>query len=393
METLDLLHQFLRTLNDLGLPELLRGLPLPQVGVGGGIEAKETVDLVSTVKFTLAFVGGIGAVFGFALAVTAKKFQVYMDPRIEEVKEVLANAHCGACGYAGCQSYAEAVVTDPDVPVNLCTPGGDRSAKAVAEITGKVAEAVEPRIVRLFCQGGEGKAKRRYQYEGVRDCRAAVLAGGGDKSCVYGCLGYGSCERACPFDAIHVLDEGLPVVDPAKCTACGKCVATCPKNVLEIGPQAKPVVISCRSKDKGPVVRKNCSVGCIGCGTCVKTCPYNAIDLEDNLARIDFARCEACGLCVSKCPTGAIRDYLPERVKAYITDKCNGCHICAKVCPVNAASGELKEKHVIDAARCIGCGICVVKCPKKAILGTHKAPTAMVGTVESSQETTAVAGA
>jgi len=349
-------------------------IPLPSMGVGGGIEAKETVDFLPLVKLTAAFVAGVAGIFGLGLAITAKKFAVEMDPRIEHVKEVLANAHCGACGYAGCSSYAEAVVMDPEVPVNLCAPGGDKCADAVARITGKVAEKTEPRIARLFCQGGAAESTRRFKYEGVMDCRAAIIAAGGDKTCLFGCLGYGSCARACPFSAMTMSDDNLPVIDPERCTACGKCVSTCPKMVLELGPMASQVVISCHSKDKGPVVRKGCNVGCISCGTCVKTCPYEAITLENNLARIDFAKCQVCGLCVRKCPTLAIRDYMPEREAAYITDKCNGCTICQKVCPVNAASGEIKKKHNVDAARCIGCGICVVKCPKKAIIGTFRAP-------------------
>ncbi|MBI5142753.1 MAG: 4Fe-4S binding protein [Nitrospirae bacterium] len=368
-----------------GILHLVGNLPLPSVGVGGGIEAKEHVDLVPLLKFTLAFVAGVAAIFGLGLALTAKKFAVKLDPRIDEVKEVLANAHCGACGFAGCASYAEAVVMDPKVPVNLCAPGGDKCAEAVARITGKIAEKTEPKIARLFCQGGNSLSRRKFRYEGIMDCRAAVIAAGGDKSCIYGCLGYGSCERACPFNAITMSDDNLPLIDPAKCTACGKCVSTCPKMVLELGPTAAAVVISCHSKDKGPVVRKNCDIGCIGCGTCVKTCPYDAIALENNLARIDFAKCQVCGLCVSKCPTKAIHDYLPEREKAYITDKCNGCTICSKVCPVDAATGVIKEKHSINEAKCVGCGICVVKCPKKAIIGTFRASRKSPGVIEAGE--------
>ena len=371
MDYINLITDAIQSLEGwLEIGRIIDFMPLPSVGVGGGMEAKESVELVPLIKFTLVFVGGIAAIFGLGLAVTAKKFAVKMDPRIDKVKEVLANAHCGACGFAGCAAYAEAVVTDSNVAVNLCTPGGNKCSEAVAQITGKVAEKTEPKIARLYCQGGVSSSLRKFKYEGVMDCRAAVIAAGGDKSCLYGCLGYGSCERACPFDAISMSEDNLPVISPEKCTACGKCVSTCPKMVLELAPVEGPVVISCHSKDKGPIVRKACQVGCIACGTCVKTCPYDAITVENYLARIDFDKCKACGLCVSKCPTEAIRDYLPEREAAYITDKCNGCTICAKVCPVDAASGVVKEKHQIDESVCIGCGICVRKCPKKAIIGT-----------------------
>jgi len=342
-------------------------------GVGGAVEAKEHVDLVPVLKFTLVFLAGIGAVFGLGLAIAAKRFAVKIDPRVEQVKDVLAHAHCGACGYAGCEQYAEAVVNNPDVPPNLCTPAGARGAEAVALITGKKAEAREPIFARIMCQGGWSKSTKRFKYEGVEDCRAAVLAGGGDKSCIYGCLGYGTCARVCPFGAITMNDDHLPVVDITKCTGCRKCEAACPKKVIEVLPASKAVLVVCHSKDKGIDVRKHCQVGCIACGKCVKVCPFDAPSISNNLSRIDIDKCRVCGLCVGVCPTNAIVDFIPQRPKAFVTDKCIGCQICTKVCPVNAAVGEPKKMHSIDKDKCIGCGICTAKCPVQAIDGTFNA--------------------
>ncbi len=339
-------------------------------GVGAGVEAKESVNLIEVLKFTAIFLAGLSAVFGIGLAFAAKKFAVQEDPRIDQVSEVLAHAHCGACGFAGCRQYAEAVVLRPEIAPNLCTPGGKASAEAVARITGKVMAQLEPKIARVFCQGGISKSMRRFKYEGIADCKAAILASGGDKSCIYGCLGYGTCSRACPFGAIIMSDDNLPVINPSKCTACGKCAQACPVKVIEILPMAKEVLVRCHSKDKGPVTRKNCQIGCIACGICVKVCPYNAPSITSNLSRIDLDKCKVCSLCVTKCPTKAIMDYIPRRSKAFISEKCIGCHMCAKVCPVNAPAGELKKRHIINQDQCIGCGICTSKCPVVAISGT-----------------------
>ncbi len=342
-------------------------------GVGGAVEAKEKVDLLPLLKFTLIFLAGIGAVFGLGLAFAAKRFSVKIDPRVEQVKDVLAHAHCGACGYAGCEQYAEAVVKNPDVSPNLCIPAGAKGAEAVALITGKKAEIKEPIFARIMCQGSWSKSIKRFKYEGVQDCRAAVLAGGGDKSCIYGCLGYGTCARVCPFGAIKMNDDHLPVVDMTKCTGCRKCESACPKKVIEVLPASKAVIVACHSKDKGVDVRKNCQVGCIACGKCVKVCPFDAPSISNNLSRIALDKCKVCGLCVKECPTKAILDFIPQRSKAFITDKCIGCQICSKVCPVDAATGEPKKKHTIDKDRCIGCGICTAKCPVQAIDGTFNA--------------------
>ena len=366
--------QLIEFIRGLDLSWIINHIPLPHVGVGGGVEAKEKVDLIQTLEFAGIFVLGTGAVFGLGLAFAAKKFAVKRDPRIDQVRDHLAGAHCGACGYAGCEQYAEAVVENPDVPPNLCTPGGEKSAKMVALITGKQAVATEPKFSRIMCQGDWTKSVKKFKYEGVQDCRAAVLAGGGDKSCIYGCLGYGTCERVCPFDAIHMNENHLPVVDVGKCTGCRKCEAACPKKVIEVLPGGKAVLVACHSKDRGADTRKKCQVGCIACGACVKVCPFDAPYIENNVSRINLDKCRVCGLCVRKCPTKAIVDHMPTRPKAFIIEeKCIGCNACMKICPVNAAYGELKKVHTIDQSKCIGCGLCTARCPKQAIDGTFNA--------------------
>ncbi len=361
-------------------------IPIPMVGVGGGVEVKEHVDLISAVKFTAVFLAGIGAIFGLGLAYAARRFSVKVDPRIEQVLDFVAHAHCGACGYAGCRQYAEAVVENPDVPPTLCSPGGAASAEAIGKITGKVADSMEPKFARVMCQGDNIKARKRFKYEGVEDCRAAALVGGGDKSCLYGCLGYGTCVRACPFNALSMGDSGLPVVDITKCTGCGKCESACPKKVIEVIPGSKFVIVQCHSKDKGGDTKKNCDVGCIGCGICVKTCPYDATSVQNSLSSINFDKCRVCGICIRKCPTKAIYDFIPRRPKAFVLDNCIGCQICTKICPVNAPSGELKKMHVIDKDKCIGCGICTAKCPTQSIDGTFNAQEVFAAAAEKKKK-------
>ncbi len=340
---------------------------VPLVGVGGSVETLEKVPWIYVV-YGLVFLAALGVIFGVALAMIAARFAVKIDPKVERVRDTLPGANCGSCGFAGCMGYAEAVVGNPDVAANLCTPGKAAVADMIAEITGKKAEKVDPKIARVFCQGGNSLSQRKFIYTGVQDCTAAVLAAGGDKSCEYGCLGYATCMRACPFEAITMSTDNLPIISKDKCTACGKCVAACPKQVIELAVESKAVVISCHSRDKGADTKKKCQVGCIGCGICVKTCPVDAIKIDNNLARIDHAKCIVCGLCIKKCPTNAIHDYIPERPKSYIDPtKCAGIEACGNVCPVNAISGEIKSVHVVDQQKCIGCGMCEPQCPKKAI--------------------------
>ena len=89
------------------------------------------------------------------------------NPLIGEVEEALPKGQCGACGFAGCAKYAEAVVLDPEVPPNLCVPGKAEVATVVANLTGKVAEATEPKYAHIRCRGGAGIAKLAFNYKGV----------------------------------------------------------------------------------------------------------------------------------------------------------------------------------------------------------------------------------
>jgi Na+-translocating ferredoxin:NAD+ oxidoreductase RNF subunit RnfB len=310
---------------------------------------------------------GIGFLASLGLGLAAKKFAVHRNPLIDQVEEVLAGVNCGACGWAGCSAYAKAVVED-GAPVNACIPGGQETVRHVAEIMGLEASEAESRIAVLLCKGGRQEAKSKFEYHGVTDCKAAVIIAGGDKGCNHGCLGLGTCERVCPFGAIRVDEDDLPVVDEQECTGCGICVKNCPKTVLILAPRGMNVHVRCHSHEKAGQVKKVCSVGCIGCGACVRVCPYEALSLSDNLAVMNYGRCTQCGLCVDPCPTHNIDSLIRTRPRAQIDpDRCVGTAACEAACPVDAIIGEPGKSHVVDVSRCIGCRICHSFCPTHAI--------------------------
>lgn len=251
--------------------------------------------------------GGIGLFAAIALGVAAKKFAVEVDPRELAILEILPGANCGACGMPGCGGYAKAIV-DGSMPPNLCTPGGAETVEKIAHIMGVEAVVSEPQIAVVLCQGDNRKASQKYRYLGLEDCNAAQKIADGPKTCGGGCLGLGSCVRACPFDAIEITPDGLAVIDRDKCTGCQKCISTCPRSVIRMTPKSVTTHVLCNSTDKGAAVRKYCQVGCIGCQICKKTVPA-AYTVENFLARVEYEAAEGAEAAIEKCPTKCIRNF------------------------------------------------------------------------------------
>jgi Na+-translocating ferredoxin:NAD+ oxidoreductase subunit B len=248
--------------------------------------------------------GVLGLLFGISLAMASKRFHVEIDPRLEKINTLLPGANCGACGKPGCFGFAESLLSK-EGDLEKCRVCGDTNKAAIATVLGKKLEKKTKLTARLHCNGGK-KVKDRFVYTQIQDCVAANLVMKGQKECVYGCLGFGTCVRVCPFDAITMSKEGLPVVDDNKCRACNKCVIACPKKLFTLSAVQSLVTVACSSHDIGKEVRSVCPVGCISCKACEKACPFDAIHVIDNLARIDYVKCTSCGKCVSVCPTKTI---------------------------------------------------------------------------------------
>lgn len=256
---------------------------------------------MKSILFSILVLGALGALFGAILAFASKVFHVEVDPKQEAVRNCLAGANCGGCGYPGCDGYAAAVAAGK-APTNKCVAGGAETAAKVAEVMGINAEAAEKLVAFVPCSGCADHTAPRFNYTGPKDCRAAMLFGGkSNKVCTFACIGFGNCEAACKFDAMHVVN-GVAQADRSKCVGCGACVDVCPKSIVKLIPESQHVAVACSSRDKGAAVMKSCDFGCIGCGKCARECPADAITLEDNLAVIDADKCLKCGHCAEVCP-------------------------------------------------------------------------------------------
>ena len=251
-------------------------------------------------------VGIVGILIGVLLGIASEVFKVEVDEKEIQVREALPGNNCGACGYPGCDGLAKAIASG-EAKVNQCPVGGQPVAAKIAVIMGvDDVGASEKKVAFVKCKGNCNYTKKLYTYSGLYDCNGAmVVPGAGGKSCEYGCMGYGSCVKACEFDSIHIVD-GIALVDKEKCVACGKCVSACPKKLIDMVPYKAKTLVQCNSQDKGKTVKEKCSVGCIGCTMCVKQCQDDAIHMVGNVALVDYSKCIECGRCAMKCPTKVI---------------------------------------------------------------------------------------
>ncbi|HEY4953255.1 MAG TPA: (Fe-S)-binding protein [Gemmatimonadaceae bacterium] len=250
--------------------------------------------------------GGVGLVFGVFIAIANKRFWVWEDPRIDIVSQMLPNANCGACGLPGCRAFAEQAVAGQVTPAQ-CTVSGEAARGQIASYLGvDVGEAVK-NVARLLCAGGTDVAGYQAEYRGLPTCAAAAAVAGGGKSCAWGCLGLADCERVCDFDAIHMSETGLPVVDIDKCTACGDCVEACPKLLFELRPVNAGLLVQCKNLIGGDEVLEQCKVACTACGKCVQDAIEGLISVASGVAVLNYDKIAwAEPRAVERCPTGAI---------------------------------------------------------------------------------------
>jgi len=255
--------------------------------------------------YSVIFLSITGFIFAVLLGYAAKKFTVKKNPVEEKISGLLAGANCGACGFAGCAGYAEALCSGKAEP-GKCSVVSKEVNEEIAILLGKEIIQTSRKIAVIFCNGGNN-CKDKFIYTGIENCSVANNFAGGFKECIYGCLTLGDCARVCQFGAITYQKGKVPVIDPNKCVGCGKCVEVCPKKIIHLVECKYNYHILCSSFDKGGYVRQTCSTGCIGCGICVKNCPQKDIKLENNLAKMLYNKCNNCNICFDKCPTKAIQ--------------------------------------------------------------------------------------
>ena len=260
--------------------------------------------MITPVVTAVAALGGLTLALATLLVLANQKLRVEEDPRIDQVEDMLPHTNCGACGFPGCRTFAEALVQREALP-GKCTVSPDAERSRIAAFLGVDVGAEEKRVARLACAGGTNVTRRHARYDGPMSCRTAAQVAGGGKGCFWGCLGHGDCEDVCDFDAIRMDAHSLPVVDEAACTACGDCVDVCPKDLFSLHPVSHRLWVACKSLEAGDEILEDCEVACTACGRCAMDAP-GLVTMQDNLAVVDYGRKHATDVPIQRCPTGAI---------------------------------------------------------------------------------------
>lgn len=256
-------------------------------------------------SYVLLILAVLAIVFTVLIIIVNKFCKVEEDPKVATVKENLAGANCGGCGFKGCADFANALVNGK-AELSACPVTDKTSKEKIATALGIDCGDTTPLMAVVKCAGGKDIAVDKFNYVGAPSCEAKNILFGGDKKCSFGCLGGGDCVASCSENGVKI-DNDVAVIDSNSCIACGSCVRTCPKKIIELIPKSAKVYVACSSKCKGKEVMESCKVGCIGCGLCAKNCPENAISMVDNLPVIDYSKCSGCLTCIDKCPKKTIR--------------------------------------------------------------------------------------
>lgn len=60
-----------------------------------------------------------------------------------------------------------------------------------------------------------------------------------------------------------------------------------------------------------PVISDDCT----GCGICEKYCPEGTVEVQNDVAKINYNYCKGCGICKNECPVNAV-DMIEEQSKS-----------------------------------------------------------------------------
>jgi Na+-translocating ferredoxin:NAD+ oxidoreductase subunit B len=133
---------------------------------------------------------------------------------VARIDALLPQTQCTRCGYAGCKPYAAAIASG-EADINQCPPGGRATIAALAALTGRPAQPLNP------VHGVESPPRVAW----IDESR---------------CIGCARCLAPCPVDAIIGAAKYMHTVVAERCTGCELCLPPCPVDCIEMRPGPAP---------------------------------------------------------------------------------------------------------------------------------------------------------
>jgi len=130
------------------------------------------------------------------------------------IDALLPQTQCTRCGYPGCKPYAAAIASG-EAEINQCPPGGRATIAALAGLTGRPVQALNP------VHGAESPPRVAW----IDESR---------------CIGCARCLAPCPVDAIVGAAKYMHTVLIEHCTGCELCLPPCPVDCIEMRPGPEP---------------------------------------------------------------------------------------------------------------------------------------------------------
>jgi electron transport complex protein RnfB len=152
----------------------------------------------------------LAALFALVVVLCAAARRPESRPSAEHIDALLPQTQCTRCGFPTCRSYAEAIAHD-EAPINRCPPGGAAGIRALAALTGRAVQPLDPEC------GAETPPRVAIIEEDV-------------------CIGCTKCIQTCPVDAIVGAAKLMHTVIPQLCTGCELCIPPCPVDCIDMVP-------------------------------------------------------------------------------------------------------------------------------------------------------------
>lgn len=107
-------------------------------------------------------------------------------------------------------------------------------------------DSLSDKVAVILCSAERNKNCKVRDYKGFADCSFYESQFDSADDCKYGCIGLGSCVKACTRNAISIV-KGTAAVN-LLCNGCGDCVSVCPRDLIKLVDKGSEVS-ACRAYD------------------------------------------------------------------------------------------------------------------------------------------------